>query len=76
MLEFSAFSAFVIAILLLAVVLIFMGVKAVPQGWEYTVERFGRYTRSLRPGLQLIVPIVDAHLRRSVITALASFQPG
>ena len=59
MLEFSAFSAFVIAILLLAVVLIFMGVKAVPQGWEYTVERFGRYTRSLRPGLQLIVPIVD-----------------
>ena len=59
MLEFGAFSAFVIAILVLAVVLIFMGVKAVPQGWEYTVERFGRYTRSLRPGLQLIVPIVD-----------------
>ncbi len=45
MLEFGAFSAFVIAILVLAVVLIFMGVKAVPQGWEYTVERFGRYTR-------------------------------
>ena len=50
MLEFGAFSAFVIAILLLAVVLIFMGVKTVPQGWEYTVERFGRYTVSLRPG--------------------------
>lgn len=59
MLEFSAFSAFVIAILLLAVVLILMGVKPVPQGWEYTVERFGRYTRSLRPGLNIIVPIVD-----------------
>ncbi len=59
MLEFGAFSAFVIAILVLAVVLIFMGVNAVPQGWEYTVERFGRYTRTLRPGLQLIVPIVD-----------------
>ena len=59
MLEFGAFSAFVIAILLLAVVLIFMGVKTVPQGWEYTVERFGRYTVSLRPGLHIIVPIVD-----------------
>ncbi len=59
MLDFGAFSAFVIAILLLAVVLIMMGVKPVPQGWEYTVERFGRYTRSLRPGLNFIVPIVD-----------------
>ncbi len=57
--EFGAFSVFVITILLLAVVLIMMGVKAVPQGWEYTVERFGRYTRSLRPGLHFIVPIVD-----------------
>lgn len=33
--------------------------KAVPQGREYTVERFGRYTRTLTPGLNLIVPLVD-----------------
>ena len=42
------------------VVLLFMAVKAVPQGWEYTVERFGRYTRTLRPGLHVIVPLFDA----------------
>lgn len=43
----------------LIVVLIFMGVKQVPQGYEWTVERFGRYTRSLRPGLEIIVPFID-----------------
>jgi len=36
-----------------------MSVKAVPQGWEYTVERFGRYTRTLRPGFRTIMPIID-----------------
>jgi regulator of protease activity HflC (stomatin/prohibitin superfamily) len=52
-------SAFVLAVLVFAVVLIFMGVKSVPQGREYTVERFGRYTRTLEPGLRIIVPIMD-----------------
>ncbi len=33
--------------------------KSVPQGSEWTVERFGRYTRTLRPGLNLIMPLVD-----------------
>ena len=36
-----------------------MSIKAVPQGDEYTVERFGRYTKTLTPGLNVIVPIVD-----------------
>ena len=49
----------VLALLVLAVVLLVSGVKRVPQGTEYTVERFGRFTRTLRPGLNLIVPIVD-----------------
>ncbi len=53
------FQEFVILILVLAVVLVAMGVKSVPQGAEYTVERFGRYTRTLRPGLNLITPIID-----------------
>jgi regulator of protease activity HflC (stomatin/prohibitin superfamily) len=53
------FSEFVIFIFVLAGVMVFAGVKSVPQGMEYTVERFGRYTRTLRPGLNLIVPIVD-----------------
>ena len=55
----SGFSIFAIALLVLAVVLIVMGVKAVPQGWEYTVERFGRYVRTLRPGFHLITPVID-----------------
>ena len=53
------FSEFALAVLVLAIVAIFMGVKSVQQGREYTVERFGRYTRTLRPGLRFIVPIVD-----------------
>jgi regulator of protease activity HflC (stomatin/prohibitin superfamily) len=55
----DGFSIFVVAFMLLAVALLFGGVKTVPQGMEYTTERFGRYTRTLRPGLHLIVPIVD-----------------
>jgi regulator of protease activity HflC (stomatin/prohibitin superfamily) len=53
------FQEFVILILVLAVVLVAMGVKSIPQGREYTIERFGRYTRTLRPGLNLIVPVID-----------------
>jgi regulator of protease activity HflC (stomatin/prohibitin superfamily) len=47
------------ALLALALLLVILGVKRVPQGMEYTVERFGRYTRTLAPGLSLIVPVVD-----------------
>ncbi|MFC1334977.1 MAG: SPFH/Band 7/PHB domain protein [gamma proteobacterium symbiont of Clathrolucina costata] len=50
---------FVIVILVFAIVLVVLGAKRVPQGNEYTVERFGRYTKTLRPGLNLIIPIVD-----------------
>ena len=57
--ELSAFSIFVIAVVVVTVILVFMGVKSVPQGMEYTVERFGRYTRTLRPGLNLIAPFID-----------------
>ena len=57
--EISGFAIFVIAFLILAVVLVLMGVKVVPQGWEYTIQRFGRFTHSLRPGFHLIVPVVD-----------------
>lgn len=35
------------------------GVKIVPQGYQWTVERFGRYTNTLQPGLSLIVPFMD-----------------
>ena len=51
----------VVSILLmgLAVVVIWQGVKMVPQGYNWTVQRFGRYTGTLTPGLHLIIPFVD-----------------
>jgi len=57
--EFTGFAGFAGAFLLLALALVFLGVKVVPQGMEYTVERFGRYTNTLKPGLHLIMPVVD-----------------
>jgi regulator of protease activity HflC (stomatin/prohibitin superfamily) len=53
------FDIFVLALLVLFIVLVIAAVKIVPQGYNYTVERFGRYTRSLRPGLTLIIPFID-----------------
>lgn len=55
-------AGFDIVIVVLAVVVLlvlFAGIKTVPQGFNFTVERFGRYTRTLSPGLNLIVPFVD-----------------
>ena len=57
--EPTGLTIFVLVVVVLAVILVLMGVKTVPQGREYTIERFGRYTKTLRPGLNLIVPIVD-----------------
>jgi regulator of protease activity HflC (stomatin/prohibitin superfamily) len=51
---------FVIGVLVLAVVLGFMSLKRVPQGMEYTVQRFGRYTNTLTPGLNIIIPFIDS----------------
>jgi len=53
------FSSVVILLVVLAIAVIFMGVKQVPQGNEWTVERFGRYTQTLQPGLSLIMPFID-----------------
>ncbi|MBL6986981.1 MAG: SPFH/Band 7/PHB domain protein [Methylobacter sp.] len=50
---------FVLVLLVFAVLIVFMSVKSVPQGMEYTVERFGKYTTTLNPGLNIIVPIID-----------------
>lgn len=53
------FGTVVYLIVVLAIMVIFMAVKQVPQGYEWTVERFGRYIQTLRPGLSLIIPFVD-----------------
>jgi len=44
---------------ILAIIVGLMGIKQVPQGYEWTVERFGKYTHTLRPGLSVIVPFAD-----------------
>lgn len=48
-----------IAFLVLAVLTVVMAVKRVPQGFEWTVERFGKFKRTLPPGLSFIIPYVD-----------------
>lgn len=47
------------ALVILAFIIVKSTVTIVPQGFEYTVERFGRYTKTLRPGLSFIIPMFD-----------------
>jgi len=52
--------AVLIAVLVaLIVLIIYKGVVIVPQGYNYTIERFGKFIRSLKPGMHLIVPFFD-----------------
>lgn len=53
------FGIVVILIVVMAFVVIVMAAKQVPQGHEWTVERFGRYIQTLKPGLTLILPFID-----------------
>lgn len=55
----GGFGLFVTMLFMFAILLVFMSVKSVPQGMEYTVERFGKYTNTLTPGLNIIMPIID-----------------
>jgi regulator of protease activity HflC (stomatin/prohibitin superfamily) len=57
--DFTAFDMVVFGIVALFVLTLFAAIKQVPQGYNYTVERFGRYVSTLRPGLNLIVPFID-----------------
>lgn len=47
-----------LVVVLAGVVVLFKTVRMVPQGYEWTVERFGRYTHTLTPGLHFLIPIV------------------
>ena len=47
------------AIAVFIIITFIKGVRVVPQGFEYTVERFGRYTHTLSPGLHFLVPYVQ-----------------
>lgn len=57
MFEITIVAAF---IAVLVIISIFLGVKTVEQGFHYTVERFGRYRATLKPGLSFIIPIFDS----------------
>ena len=53
-------SYFAIVLLIAAVLVVVKGVVVVGQGYEYTVERMGRFTKSLRPGFHIIIPFIDS----------------
>ena len=46
-------------VIVVALIIVFASIKIVPQGYQWTVERFGRYTKTLMPGLNLVVPFMD-----------------
>ncbi len=48
-----------VVLLLLAVVVILRIVRIVPQGYHWTIERFGKYTHTASPGLNIVIPIVQ-----------------
>lgn len=58
--SFSGMDWAVVAIVVLVILTLFAGIKTVPQGYNYTVERFKRYTKTLHPGLNLIIPFIDS----------------
>jgi regulator of protease activity HflC (stomatin/prohibitin superfamily) len=55
----GGFEVFGILLILLAVAALWSTVKIVPQGKNYTVENFGRYTRTLQPGLHILIPVME-----------------
>jgi regulator of protease activity HflC (stomatin/prohibitin superfamily) len=55
----SGFFIFLLVVLFVVIVVISRGVRTVPQGYQWTVERFGRYRITLMPGLRLINPFID-----------------
>ncbi|VAW79841.1 Protein QmcA (possibly involved in integral membrane quality control) [hydrothermal vent metagenome] len=60
MLDLEGSTIFVIVIVLLAIMIIKMGVKIVEQGNEFTIERLGKYTKTLNPGFHIIIPFIES----------------
>ena len=56
----SIFGPLTFVVIGLGVMLLFSIVKIVPQGYEFTIENFGRYTRTLKPGIAFLTPFVEA----------------
>lgn len=73
---FGIFNETILILVALAIVIVVKGVKSVPQGQNWTVERFGKFTRLLDPGLHIIVPFVDAVGRKvTVMEQVLDIEP-
>ena len=48
-----------IVFVIFAIAVLLSTIKTVPQGFHWTIERFGRYTKTLTPGLNVVVPFID-----------------
>jgi regulator of protease activity HflC (stomatin/prohibitin superfamily) len=57
---FEGLGIFVLIFVAVVVFYLIRAIRTVPQGYNYTVERFGKYVRTLEPGLGLIVPFIDS----------------
>jgi len=57
--DIGSSATFIVILVILGVLIVKLGVTVVSQGMEYTVERFGRYTRTLAPGFHIIFPVID-----------------
>lgn len=64
---FEIFNGTIIFFAVLAIFVVMKVVKNVPQGQNWTVERFGRFTRLLQPGFNVIVPFVDSIGRKVMV---------
>ncbi|STV44585.1 stomatin/prohibitin-family membrane protease subunit YbbK [Klebsiella pneumoniae] len=56
---------FIPILIFVALVIVAAAVKIVPQGYQWTVERFGRFTQTLQPGLSLVVPFYGPYRPQS-----------
>lgn len=56
----AGFSIFAAAVVVFVIITLLMGVRQVPQGFAYTVERFGKYYKTLTPGLGVIMPWINS----------------
>lgn len=59
MFEIASLPIIPLVFVVFVVFILFSTIKTVPQGYHWTVERFGRYTKTLTPGLNLVVPFID-----------------
>ena len=56
---FQGMGIFVLVLVAVVIFYLLRAIRMVPQGYNYTVERFGKYVRTLQPGLGLIIPFID-----------------